>query len=192
MPVTEFSRLTFKRGLSEDKQASARQGLSRAKQLMETFTGHDFYILQEIEDPNHIYIVGQWASVEHHMNTWIPSEANQGLLKDLGSLVEVDFLFHIDVSVGSIPPSKEAPIFSIGKHVMDSGKRPGFEDTFNSRRSSLEAHAQGSISGGWRIEKEPGREEFVLFVPWKYVSRNTCHHPVCTRFSTATDSYPLF
>jgi hypothetical protein len=169
MPVTEFSRLALKGGLSEDQQTSARQGLSRAKQLMETFTGHDFYIFREIEDSNHIYIVGQWASVEHHMNTWIPSEANQGLLKDLGSLVEVDFLFHIDVSVGSIPPSKEAPIFSIGKHVMDSGKRPGFEDTFNSRRSSLEAHAQGSISGGWRIEKEPGREEFVLFVPWKYV-----------------------
>ncbi|OAG12959.1 uncharacterized protein CC84DRAFT_1160200 [Paraphaeosphaeria sporulosa] len=172
MPVTEYSRLTLKQGLNKEQIIFAKRGLSRAKKLMEDFTGHDFHIFQEVEDPDHIYIVGQWASVEQHMKSWIPSEANQGLLKDLGPLVDVDYLFHIVVSFGSIPPSEKSPVFSIGRHVMESEKRPDFESTFESRRHGLEMHAPGSISGGWRIEKEPGREEFVLFTPWKYVSRS--------------------
>ncbi|KAF2447591.1 hypothetical protein P171DRAFT_407864 [Karstenula rhodostoma CBS 690.94] len=172
MPVTEFSRLTLKKRLDEEQKPVAMRGLSRAKKLMENFTGYDFHLFQEIEDPNRIYIVGQWASVEQHMNEWIPSEANQGLLKELVSLIDVDYLFHIDVSLGSIPPNDKAPIFSVGKHVMESDERPGFESTFDKRRSDLEAHAPGSISGGWRIEKEPGREEFVLFVPWKNVDQH--------------------
>ncbi|KAL5404006.1 hypothetical protein PMIN03_009454 [Paraphaeosphaeria minitans] len=172
MPVTEFSRLTLKSGLNEDQKLFAKRGLSRAKKLMEDFTGYNFHIFQEIEDVDHTYIVGKWASVEQHMNAWIPSEANQGLLKDLGPFIDLDYLFHIDVSFGSIPPSEESPIFSVGRHVMESEKRPDFETTFKNRRSGLEVHAPGSINGGWRIEKEPGREEFVLFTPWRDVDQH--------------------
>ncbi|KAJ4353370.1 uncharacterized protein N0V89_005099 [Didymosphaeria variabile] len=172
MPVTELSRLTLKKELKEEPKTVVIRALSRAKKLMEDFTGHDFHLYQEIENANHIYILGQWESVEQHMNEWIPSEANQGLLKDLVSFVEVDYLFHLDVSFGSIPPSEQAPIFSVGRHVMESEKRAAFESTFNKRRGGLEAHAPGTISGGWRIEKEHGREEFVLFVPWKDVDQH--------------------
>lgn len=103
------------------------------------------------------------------MNSWVPSEDNQRLLKDLGPFLEPDFLvFHVNVSVGSLPPREESPVFSVGRHVMEVEKRSGFEKTFESRRSGLEKHAQGPINGGWRIEKETGREEFVLLVPWRY------------------------
>ncbi|KAL1607839.1 hypothetical protein SLS60_002777 [Paraconiothyrium brasiliense] len=172
MPVTELSRLTLKDGLGEDQKNVVTWALARAKKLMEDFTGHDFHLYQETENPNHIYIVGQWESVEQHMNVWIPSEPNQGLLKDLVSFLEVDYLFHIDVSFGSIPPSEQAPMFSVGRHVMESEKRSAFESTFNKRRSGVEAYALGPSSGGWRIEKEHGREEFVLFVPWKDVDQH--------------------
>lgn len=195
MPVTEFSRLSLKQGLDEEQKLLARRGISRAKKLMENFTHNDFYIFQEIEDPNHIYIVGQWASLEQHVDSWIPSEDNQDLLKDLGPLVDVDYLFHIGVSFGSIPPSKKSTIFSVGRHVMEIKKRPGFEKTFDSRRNGLEMHAPGPINGGWRIEKEPGREEFVLFVPWQYVVNFHCYFDcelICVRFCRNVEQHMDF
>lgn len=174
MPVTEFSRLTLKPGLNEAQTTLAKKTLSRARKLMQDFTTYPFYIFQETENPAHIYIVGQWASIDQHMNAWIPSAENQSPLKDLESLVEIDFMFHFDVDVGSVPPVKHAPMFSVGRHVMESGKRAGFEQTFGKRKGALEGYALGVVGGGWRIEKEEGREEFVLFVPWRYVSSPLC------------------
>lgn len=167
--VTEFSRLKIKDGLREQHKAAIEKGLARAKKGMEDFTGQKFYIFEEVENPNHIYIVGEWASLEQHMNEWIPSEENQNLLKELGPFIDVDVFFHLDSRIGDIPPSTPAPILSCGRHVMERSQRSSFEETFNKRNDCLEAHTLGAVGAGWRIEKETDREEFVLFCPWKYV-----------------------
>ena len=167
--VTEFSRLTIKDGALEQHREAINQGLARAKKGMEDFTGNEFCLFEEVENPNHVYIVGEWASLEQHMDQWIPSVENQGLLKALGPFFEVDYLFHLDQRLGRIPPGTPAPILSCGRHVMESVKRHDFENTFTKRKSCLEAHTLGSVGAGWRVEKEEGREEFVLFCPWEYV-----------------------
>lgn len=167
--VTEFSRLKIKDGINEQEIAALEHGLARAKKGMENFTGQKFYIFKEIENLNHIYILGGWASLEQHMDEWIPSEENQDLLKELGPFVKVDLFFHLDGHIGEIPPNTPAPILSCGRHVMESSQRPGFENTFEKRRGCLEAHTLGPAGAGWRIEKQADREELVLFCPWKYV-----------------------
>lgn len=167
--VTEFSRLRIKDGLRKQHKEAINQGLADAKKGMEDFTGNEFYIFEELENPDHVYIVGEWASLEQHMNEWIPSQKNQDLLKGLGPFIEIDFFFHLNHRAGMIPPDTAAPILSCGRHVMESAKRSAFENTFVKRKGCLEAHTLGPVSAGWRIEKEDGREEFVLFSPWKYV-----------------------
>jgi hypothetical protein len=180
--VTEFSRLKIKDGLNEQDKAVVEHGLARAKKGMENFTGQKFYIFQEIENPNHVYILGEWASLEQHMDEWIPSEENQSLLKELGLFVEVDLFFHLDGRMGEVPPNTPAPILSCGRHVMESSQRPGFENTFNKRKGCLEAHTLGPVGAGWRIEKETDREELVLFCPWK------CVDPIFFGFSVIASS----
>ncbi|KAK3203730.1 hypothetical protein GRF29_106g464372 [Pseudopithomyces chartarum] len=170
--VTEFSRLKIKDGINEQEIAALEHGLARAKKGMENFTGQKFYIFKEIENLNHIYILGGWASLEQHMDEWIPSEENQDLLKELGPFVKVDLFFHLDGHIGEIPPNTPAPILSCGRHVMESSQRPGFENTFEKRRGCLEAHTLGPAGAGWRIEKQADREELVLFCPWKDVSQH--------------------
>ncbi|KAF1964920.1 hypothetical protein BU23DRAFT_491211 [Bimuria novae-zelandiae CBS 107.79] len=170
--VTELARLTIKDGLRESHKATLEQSLARAKKGMEDFTGQKFYMYQEVENPNHIYIIGEWASLEQHMKDWIPSEQNQALLQGLGPLVEVDFLFHLDQRLGLIPPSQSAPMLGCVKHVMESAKRPDFERTFINCKNHLEAFTLGPVGAGWRIEKESDREEFVLFSPWKDVAEH--------------------
>ncbi|KAJ4296753.1 hypothetical protein N0V90_006801 [Kalmusia sp. IMI 367209] len=190
-PVTEFSRLSIKDGLSDADKEVIPRVLAHAKKLMEDFTCRSFFIFEGIEQPGHIFILGEWASVEQHMKEWIPSPQNQGLLKDLEHLVNVDWLFHLDIAFGSLPISRQVlgtgqelfaertdgdairPIvFSCGIQVMDTSKRPGFETTFNKGKPCLEAHTLGHVSSGWRVDADAGREEFVLFSPWKTVSEH--------------------
>ncbi|KAL5334211.1 hypothetical protein BJX70DRAFT_23933 [Aspergillus crustosus] len=194
MPVTELAHLHLKNNLplthptNKTTATKLRAGIKAQAQ----YSNADTYLLTQIEDPSHIYILGKWVSVEQHVQEWIPSARNQEIMGGLGDGVEVIWLQHVDLSVDSalggsgragaegderIPYS--APVVAIGRYFISSLDKAGFERTFAEMRHYLEEF-QGprKVVGGWRVDKEvdekdEAKEEFVQFTGWENVEEHS-------------------
>lgn len=116
------------------------------------------------------------------MQGFIPSRANQELLESLKGTVGVEWLLHVGFGAEGLPDMSGRGKYSKGGEVGD-GEREEKEnrDTDDGHEGiwcitrffvkegekekfleviSLESRSGG---GGWRVDKEEGREEFVWF-----------------------------
>jgi quinol monooxygenase YgiN len=182
MTITEIALLL----LSPDITISnpdLRSKLSHAKTIMQNYTSHTFYYMQQIEDPAYIYIIGEWDSLDQHMNHFIPGPENQAVLASLKDALTVPQLEHIDAPHSVLPlPRNSAKreralrgelVWSISRHFVKLGEKAAFQETFDANKQYLQEFVtEGTIGGGWRVGKEDGREEFVLFCLWKSVEQH--------------------
>lgn len=185
MPITELALLHLKPTVTTD-DAKLQSTLRSAKYAMEAFTGYPFHLYTQVEDPSYIYIIGSWTSLTQHVEQWIPSKENQAVLQSAGELLDVEWMFHLDVDqmapkedlAGVMPFS--APTIAIERHFVETGRKREFQTTFEkNKRGLIEFTVPQSICGGWRIDREPEKgsdgaeeDEFVLFSGW----RDVAHH----------------
>ncbi|KAF2261925.1 hypothetical protein CC78DRAFT_546236 [Lojkania enalia] len=158
--------------------ASLLSKLGHAKQVMEKFTSRQFYYMQQVENPSLLYIIGEWDSVDQHIDEFIPSADNQAILESLKDVLVVDWLFHIDAPHADLPLPKSTddmkPTFGITRLFVRSGEKGNFQKMFEENRKYLQDFiTEGTIGGGWRADPEDGKDEFVVFSPWKDVEQ---HH----------------
>jgi quinol monooxygenase YgiN len=182
MTITEIALLQLCPGITAD-DVNLRSNLAHAKQIMEDFTGNNFYYLQQTEDPSYIYIIGEWYSLDQHMNHFIPGAFNQALLQLLKGQVTVSWLIHANVSHADLPLPKSAAekakarrgelVWSIGRHFVKEGKKEEFQQTFQTNKRFLQDFiTEGTIGGGWRADKEDDKEEWVLVCPYTNVEQH--------------------
>lgn len=175
MTITELALVRLLPPTTVD-DATLRSKLAHAKGVMEKFTGRKFYYLQQTEDPSLIYIIGEWDSLDQHMNDFIPSADNQAVLESLKTDLTVDWLLHVDVPHTNLPfPPKagSAGVYSITRHFVKSGEKTIFTEAFEANKNLLQDHvSEGTIGGGWRLDKEDEKEEFDLFIPWTNVDQH--------------------
>ncbi|OCK80685.1 hypothetical protein K432DRAFT_442983 [Lepidopterella palustris CBS 459.81] len=179
MPITELALLRLLPPAlfsTSTISPSVLSKLASAKNLMESFTNYKFYYLRQIEDPTLVYVLGEWNSLAQHMEDFIPGEKNQEALKSLEGEIEVVWLEHFDMEHANWPVEalEQGAVLSIARHFVKSAQVQPFKSTFNHNKKYLEAYiSQGSIGGGWRVDKdEDGKEEFVLFCPWKDIDEH--------------------
>jgi quinol monooxygenase YgiN len=182
MTITEIALLLLSPGTMVDNP-DLRSNLSLAKTTMQNYTGHTFYYMQQVEDPAYIYIIGEWDSLDQHMNEFIPGPDNQAVLEGLKDLLTVPRLEHIDAPHADLPLPKTETlreralrgelVWSIGRHFVKSGEREAFQEMLEENQQYLQDYVtEGSIGGGWRVDKEEGKDEFVLVCPWKSVEQH--------------------
>ncbi|KAF9696128.1 hypothetical protein EKO04_005945 [Ascochyta lentis] len=179
MTVTEIALLHLSPDVTVG-DANLRSKLAHAKAVMQNYTGRTFYYLQQIEDPTYIYIIGEWGSLSQHMNDFIPGSDNQAVLESLKGLMSVEWLLHIDVPHAGLPlPSagtnkQKVPVYGIVRHFIKDGQKGGFQQTFDAEKRYLQEFVtEGEIGGGWRIDKDGSKDEWVLITPWTSVEQ---HH----------------
>lgn len=182
MPITEIALLRLASGTPID-DAILRKNLAHAKAIMQSYTGNTFYYFQQTEDPSYIYIVGEWESLDQHMNHFIPSADNQSLLESLKDQLSVDWLIHADVPHANLPlPNSPTDIekalrgdvvWSIARHMVKDGKKDDFHRTFEANKHYLQNFiTEGTMGGGWRVDCEDGKEEWVLMCPYTSVQQH--------------------
>ncbi|PVI03851.1 hypothetical protein DM02DRAFT_726272 [Periconia macrospinosa] len=194
MPVTELARLTLlpPNTLTTPLLISK---LEKAKRAMETYTHRNFaYMVPCGQDPDSkepatLYILGEWASVDQHLNDWIPSQENKELLEMLKDDVTVDWLIHVDAPREGMPfpvtdegwkrLARDDVWFSVDKFVAgesnEGEERKGKEkDLFERVLERARVGYEGvvgrgdGVGGGWIVERtEKGGREFVLCAAWK-------------------------
>jgi quinol monooxygenase YgiN len=182
MTVTEVALLRVKPETTVG-DPKLRFNLAHAKDIMQKYTGNTFYYFQQTEDPTYIYIIGEWESLDQHMNHFIPSADNQALLALLEDQLSVEWLLHADVSHTDLPlPKTGAEIskarsgeltISIGRHFVKDGQKEKFIKTFEANKGCLQDFiTKGTMGGGWRIDKEGGKEEWFLISPYTSVEQH--------------------
>jgi quinol monooxygenase YgiN len=182
MPITEIALLHLSPDVSSEN-ADLRKKLAYAKKVMQDFTGRTFHYLQQCEDPSYIYIIGEWDSLKQHMTEFIPSEGNQALLLSLKDMLSVEWLLHIDARHADLPlPRTDALkikahhgelVISIVRHFVKGGAKEEFRQTFESKKHYLQDYlTEGTMGGGWRVDKEDEKDEWVLLCPFTSVQQH--------------------
>lgn len=180
--ITEVALLLLLPGIAIE-DAALRSKLSHAKTIMQDYGNRAFYYMQQVENPSNIYIIGEWASLDQHLNQFIPGPENQAVLQSLNGSLTVERLMHIDVPHADLPLPKNATqkeqayrgdlVWSIVRHFVKCGEKEDFQQSFDENKHYLQDYVtEGTIGGGWRIDKEDNKEEFVLFEPWKDVQQH--------------------
>lgn len=102
-----------------------------------------------------IYLVGQWDSLDQHIDGFIPSDANQELLESLKGCVSVEWFFHLHVEGNVLPMWEggggrggEEKIWRITRFVVKVGQKEKFMEVM-----AVEGRGRG---GGWKVERGGG------------------------------------
>jgi len=184
MPITELALLHLTPGMTLTSP-TLRTNLSHAKTVLQNYTNRTFYYMQQISDPSCIYVVGEWDSLDQHMNDFIPSADNQALLESLKDYITVDSnLEHLDVPNAELPlPRGEEElerarrgeqVWSITHYTIKGGKREAFEVQIREMKEKLDRtyfSGEGGIGGGWCVGKKEGEDDvFVTLFAWRTVA----------------------
>jgi len=182
MPITELALLHLTPGTTLSSP-TLRANLSHAKTVLQNYANRTFYYMQQISDPSCIYVVGEWDSLDQHLNDFIPSAENQALLESLKDYITVDSnLEHLGVPNADLPlPRSEGElerarrgeqVWSIAHYTIKAGKREDFEVEFGAMKEKLERFAgEGGVGGGWCVGKKEGENDvFVTLFPWRNVA----------------------
>ncbi|KAI4924817.1 hypothetical protein J4E85_007934 [Alternaria conjuncta] len=177
MPITELALLHLTPGTTLESP-TLRTNLSHAKTVLQNYTNRTFYYMQQISDPSCIYVVGEWDSLDQHLNDFIPSADNQALLESLKDYITVDSnLEHLDVPNAELPlPRGEVElerarrgeqVWSITHYTIKAGKREAFEVQFREMKEKLE----DGVGGGWCVGKKEAEDDvFVTLFAWRTVA----------------------
>jgi heme-degrading monooxygenase HmoA len=182
MAITEIALLHLASSITVEDE-DLRSALARAKAVMEGYTGNNFYYFQQIEDPSYIYIFGEWESLDQHMNHFIPGAENQALLELLKDRMTIEWLLHANVSHADLPLPKSDTelakarrgevVLSVGRHFVKEGEKKSLEERFEANKHYLQDYlTEGTMGGGWRIDTEGGKGEWVLLCPFRDVQQH--------------------
>ncbi|KAI1302582.1 hypothetical protein F5Y03DRAFT_206408 [Xylaria venustula] len=123
-------------------------------------------IYQQHEDKGTILITAHWDSPAQHAEC-IASEENRGAMRAIASHAvasEIQF-FHVDGVWLFGRETLEARLLSVLRVSVEEGKRGEIEKIWDGEvKNALFASAGFEHIGGWRVEKEPGKEDRDQFV----------------------------
>jgi hypothetical protein len=143
--------------------------------------------MQQTEDPSCIYVIGEWDSLDQHLNDFIPSADNQALLESLKDAITVDSnLEHLDVSNAELPlPTTQAQleqarrgelVWSIVHCNVKADERHRFLDAFDEELRFLQGHInelKGKTGRGWCVSGKGDKGNVsVALCPWKSVEQH--------------------
>ncbi|KAL1969314.1 hypothetical protein VTN77DRAFT_9506 [Rasamsonia byssochlamydoides] len=190
MAVTELALLRLRssssKPLSPSSSSSLVTNLLKAKEAQESYSHHAVHFFSQIEDPSYLYLLGGWDSVATHLDDWIPSATNQGLLELLKEEIEVLWMFHVEIDPqqGNNSDSKKMILdetVTVARYFVKKGGKEAFQEAFDAvsrhHLADSSANPRPFLRGGWRIDKdkekngdEEEKEEFVLFTGWDDVA----------------------
>ncbi|KAF2747243.1 hypothetical protein M011DRAFT_467765 [Sporormia fimetaria CBS 119925] len=187
MAVTELALLRLIPPTTA-REPELRAKLKAAKEAMEKYTGRRFYFLQQIQDPDIVYVLGEWESVAQHMQGWIPSVENRAVLEMLKDDLTVDWLHHFDVPHMLLPISDRdlGRVYSIVLHRRDRAGREQTERFPSLKQEFVEPQEaeHGIETGhGWAVDFEDEKEVQLLICAWKATPEGV-HEPLkyCSRY----------
>lgn len=147
---------------------SLQSTLKNALQILHTASGSAFDLLQQIEDPSVIYLLGSWSSVEAH-NEFLVSAENIALLEAVKELINVDLMLHAQIDKATLPLA--APFIVVSRTVIKAGEKEGFETVWGATRDYVAKHTKPYLAvGGWRVD-EGVVGEWVQFTGFQSVEQ---------------------
>lgn len=107
------------------------------------------------DNGDYVLIVGDWKTVEDHVDKFVPSSVNQDTMAELTSLgVEVEYFGHFDLSPGVFNPPEKTQ-FVVGRYEAD-------RVTKDTEKGLRKVFSVNGLMGGWRVDPPEGEEHFAV------------------------------
>lgn len=161
-PVTELAllRLLPPYTITDGGLQSA---LNHCLQVLRQWDSRAFDLYTCLESPSLLCIIGSWASVAQHHNQFLPSAQNQAMLQLLEGKVRVEWMFHIDLPIESLPLS--APVIEIDHYTLLPGKLQDFAAINAGAREAFERHDRcKGLAQGRKVEEAQGGGHEMVFL----------------------------
>ncbi len=180
MPVTELGFFRLKPDIPIDQHL--KTNLQKAINACEEYTARNsnnttskFRFWHCLEDPNLMYYIGSWGSIDEHSNQFAPSPENKVLIEALGNLVFIEKYFHLDIDQSEIDTSVAlgGEGLTVSRYFIKDGQRPSAEQAIAASQATEtdaqygEAHQPKSVIGGWRLDKDGSKQEYVVLAGMK-------------------------
>lgn len=166
MRVTEIATVRLQPQITSDSHALL-SGLEKAKSVQEKGSGYPAYYFKDTSNPNIIYIIETWESVEKHM-AFLPQKENQEVLGLMMPFFATDnplTLKHVDMELKGQDGVGFVDWKEIG--VVQYGVETKWKDEFD---KWIEGSGGGRLLeksdgfGGWSVEKDNEGEETLILL----------------------------
>lgn len=189
MAVLELLLLRLREGVSPIDPILVKN-LATVRSLVHT--NSRFYHC--LEDPRLVYILGQWPSLAAHRQFLSSSEKEQ-ILSHQTHQLDFEWMLHLELPEGVsamenvIPFS--APVLGIERVLFETSGSgvDGYERVLEKRRRRVVDTARPyPLLGGWRIDAQEGRAEYVMITGWESVDAHSESTKEATREESQEDN----
>lgn len=170
MPVLEILCSGLEQGVSAD-DPSLHHNLSEVRDAIKT----DSRWFHCVDGSSQIYVIGQWPSFEAR-ERFLASPEKDKILEAQATQLDFKWMLHLDGEIARVPYS--APAMSIERLFVKPGDLhlKAFTSAIEGYREDIAACTQPyEVLGGWRIDTDSGKAEYVLLSGWESVEAHHDH-----------------
>ena len=177
-PMCELALLQLKDGITVDSPDIASK-LKHVRDVRAKASSKPFYFLHSIEEPDKLYMLGSWNSVDEHSQAslnlaelysclqadkFVASEDNEALRQTLRDQLDILNILHFLWDEQPPIPSADQ-VLAIAKHAVPQGTDEEFEQAFEPAMALIEKTVPAKAV--WAVEQDAkGNHQWVVFSVW--------------------------
>ena len=158
-----------------------------SREVVETYCGHPHRHYACIEEPEYIYQIGGWDSVEQHFRGLHSDESVGDLLAEMAGFMSIEASYHLDVELDQLPLDRPMPVIGINRFWIEKKNHDTFVQGYKYNITQLKTLLEDEdFVGAWRIIDDAGwsielrdatgelngLEEYNLISCWPNVQRH--------------------
>ena len=173
MTVTELAILTLDDAYLHESSGVVSKLEAIRDRIRSVSQNETLVFHRQIENPQVLYIVAEWPSIDAHNKA---TESGKAVLAELLTIAKPLTMIHIDLPLSAFP--LDAPVMSIGRLFVAKERKEEFENFFATAKPLLQEYvAPLTLASGWRMDpsdeqKGKGEEEWILVAGWPTVEKH--------------------
>ena len=175
MTVTELATLTLDDAYLHETSGLISKIQAIGDRMRSVSQNETFVFYRQIENPQTLYFLAEWPSVDAH-NEARATEGAKAVLTELFAIAKPLTMIHVDLPLSAVP--LDAPLISIGRHFVAKERKEEFDNFFTTVKSLLHEYvAPFTLAYSWRMDlsdeqKDKGEEEWVLVAGWPTMEKH--------------------
>lgn len=130
------------------------------------FTGYPFFFLQQKHDPQFIYLLGEWESLDQHYKGLHGSSDFKERVGVMMEYFEFQWMAHYDFDMKDV--NIHSSSIQVARFCVDRENRDNFDSKAQDTVAAIvRSSVQGKVTHGWKLDEKRDKDEFVVLLSWE-------------------------
>lgn len=127
-----------------------REKFAWSTAMTRAFNGYQHRVFTCLEDPEKVYQIGGWNSVDEHYLGMHMAPVINDFLDEFGGVLDVKACYHTDISYKTL--AWDAPYLTFVRCWVPKSRRSSFESALYRWLPSMMNQCGAKVSHGWRLD----------------------------------------